>query len=188
MWTTAMTLRGQIVMGSSLFNAEALATFVVDGLLLLVNLALLYFILRHLVYKPIFKMIDERRGKIEAELAQAAQHEAEARKKEQEAREKLESAVNEAVRVVGEAKSKARIESEQILKTARTEALAIQERGRAEQARLHQQMLSELREEISDLALSIAGRVIGEAMTGEAQRQMVEKLLDERLQDDASAL
>ena len=55
----------------------------------------------------------------------------------------------------------------------------MRERATAEIDAEKQRAIAELRGEVADLALAAAGRVVGESMTGDRQRKLVDDFLRE---------
>jgi F-type H+-transporting ATPase subunit b len=55
-------------------------------------------------------------------------------------------------------------------------------RADAEIVRMRVTMLNEVRDEVADLSVAIASKVIGQVMDEKRQREMVERLIDEQMQ------
>lgn len=179
----ANSLRTPLLLGASIFDAEALATFAVDAIFTIINLLLMYFVLKRFLYKPILAMMKQRQEKVASDLDDAAQQREEASRRNREAEQQLQDARSEAVRMVGEAKSQARLEADNIVKEAKLEALEQRERSRRDSEHLRRRVLHEVRSEIGDLAMSISSRVIGELVGKEEQRSVVDRILDEKLNE-----
>ena len=139
---------------------------------------LLFLVILYLVaFRRITGVLEERRSRIEQGLRDADQ-----------ARLDREQASAERLRVLTEA----RAESEEILARAQRVAEETRERDMAElRAQLEQmreraatdiaaekdRALAEVRAQVADLALAAAARVVGETMTGERERRLVEEFL-----------
>jgi F-type H+-transporting ATPase subunit b len=130
-------------------------------------------------FKRIGGVLEERRRKIEQGLRDA-----------DAARQERERAADERQQLL----SRARVEANDIV--ARAQHLADETRGRemaelrddVERARARaeadivaerQRALGEVRSQIADLALRAAGKVVGETMTDERERRLVEEFLAE---------
>lgn len=142
-----------------------------------VNFGVLLAILWIFLHRPLQRVLDERRKRIEAglkasESAQEAAEEAKAaaqievQKGRDEGREIVEQAQQIAGRVRQEAQDGARREAEQIVERARLEIQ--QERDQA---------ITQLREEFGDLAIAAAERVIGQAVDRDAHQRLIDEVL-----------
>lgn len=145
----------------------------------LINFLILMVVLRLFLYKPLMKMLDERRKRIQEGLDRAEEAVAGASSSEEEARRIVEQARVEgreavtmaqeaAQRLRGELEERARQDADQILERAREELQA--ERDRA---------LQELRQQFADLTVIAAERVLGQAIDGAAHRRLIDEVLVE---------
>ena len=144
-----------------------------------VNFGILLLILWIFLFKPLQRVLDERRKRIEeglkaSESAQEAAEEAkvdataEVQRGREEAQALVARAQEIAQRVQADAEGNARREAEAIVERARTEIQ--QERDQA---------ITQLRAEFSDLAITAAERVIGQSVdAGQHQRLIQEVLAD----------
>jgi vacuolar-type H+-ATPase subunit H len=66
---------------------------------------------------------------------------------------------------------------EEIVRQANREADAIREKAARDIEREKKKALNDAKDEISSIALEIAGKVVGEAMDGEQQQRLVDKFL-----------
>jgi F-type H+-transporting ATPase subunit b len=141
----------------------------------IVNFALLLILLRVFLYKPILKMLDERRQRI-ARSMEDAEKTAEARQKaEEEYQRQAEEMAQERERLRAEMTEEVAREREKLLAQARTEAEDILADARAQVEREREQMLKDLRGQVVALAIAAANKVIGEALDEERQRRLVEE-------------
>ena len=69
--------------------------------------------------------------------------------------------------------------SEEIIRQANREAEAIREKASADIAREKKQAVSEAKNEISSLAMEIAGKVVGQSLDAARQEQLVDSFLEE---------
>lgn len=125
-----------------------------------VNLILLYFILRKLLFKPVKKMIDDRQSEIDGmyEDAEGAKQTAELLKSEYE--EKISHAEEESEQILRSATRRAQLREEEILKAADEKAARTLERA-SEQIELEKKRaINEVKDEVSDMAIEIAAAVI----------------------------
>jgi F-type H+-transporting ATPase subunit b len=130
----------------------------------------------------------ERTEAIEGGLQRAEQTQAEADRTLQAYRQQLAEARHEAARL----RERAREEGAQIIAEMRAEAAAERQRlidaAHTQIAADRQQALQALRSEVGELAVDLAGRVVGESLADEARQQRtVERFLAELEQLPESA-
>lgn len=142
-----------------------------------ISFLILFFILRKLVWKRFLQLLDNRKERISSELKNIEDSKAEAARLRSDyeirmdnigqiAREKIEEAVSEGKRIAEEIRENANAEALQIIKKT-DEAL------KAEMSRARE----EFRDEIVDMALSAAEKVVEEKLTEEEDRKIAEDFL-----------
>ena len=143
----------------------------------LVNFGILLLILRLFLFKPIMKVMDERKRKIEEGLhaSQAAAHAAES--SQEESRRALELARAEGREAIARAQETAARLSAELESQARREADSIVERARAEIERERQQAIQSLRAEFADLTVRAAERVVGQSLDRNAHQRLIDETL-----------
>ncbi len=162
-----------------MFTPEALASYVSLAIFTVINLLAAYLILKHFLFKPILRMLRKRRQLISDELAQAEETLDKAKEKMSQAEERLDGTTREASVILAEARSQAERQSELQLTDARQSAAGLVTRAETEVNRMRITMLNDVRNEVADLSVAIASKVIGQAMDERRQRELVEKFLDD---------
>lgn len=149
----------------------------------IINFIIVLLLLRAIAYKPIMKMMEERRERIRDSLAEAE------RVKEQAATERaqLEAQFAEERRSMLERQRETAARSEEAatrrLAEATTEAEAIVGRAREEATAARANALTGLQGEIADLALRAAAKVLQDGVDESRHRALVDKFLREELGD-----
>jgi F-type H+-transporting ATPase subunit b len=148
---------------------------IVSSLNFLLFMAILYvFALR-----PVSRMLDERRAKIEQGLRDAEQ----ARKDREASSAERLAALNEARResneILARAQKLAQETRDADIAATREELDRMRERASAEIEAEKQRALADLRSEVADLALMAASKVIGNSMTDDRQRRLIQEFLAE---------
>ncbi|MGB3906191.1 MAG: F0F1 ATP synthase subunit B [Anaerolineae bacterium] len=145
----------------------------------IVNFILLLVILRQLLYKPIVAMLDRRSERIKTDLeeAEASRSEAEAAKQEYE--KQLEQARVERRSILAQATEQAEKMREDILTKARAEAQETVSKTQDEMEVLRRQTLIGAQDQIVELALAAAGKVVGESLDEKAHRRLIQEFIAE---------
>lgn len=152
------------------------ATFFVE---LAIFLAVLFVIWRYAV-PPIKKMMQERQDMVRKQIEES--QEASERLKAAEAKydEALAEARTEAAKIREGARADAQAIKEEMREQAQQEVARIQQRGEEQLAAQREQTVRELRSEVGQLAVTLAGRIVGESVADDAHRAgTVDRFLDE---------
>lgn len=139
----------------------------------IINIAVMFLILRSIVWGPLVNMLEKRRETIEKGL-EDARIAAEARDNaEREAEGIMQEARAEAQRIVADARERA----EETVKEVQAEAVAEAEQLRADARTAGEaernQLLADMRSQVVSLAMAAANRLIGESMDAKKQTQIV---------------
>ena len=146
-------------------------------LISLCNLALLFFLLRKFLYKPVKKMLDERRAAIDGQYADAAAAEEKALADKTAYEEKLKTAAKEAEDIREKAISEADFRSEKMLAEAREKASGIVMRAE-EEARLEKQKAEDdIKREITDVSAEIAEKLLGREINKDDHRDLIDSFI-----------
>lgn len=145
----------------------------------IVNLLILYIILKKLLFKPVTEFMENRSFSIKSDLESAAQSKAEAEQLKQKRMQQLLSAGDESEQILIKARQRAQKEYEDIINAAYKEAENIIAKAEKSIAEEREEMLKEIRKEIIDLALIAASKVIEKNMDTEMNRALVDKFIEE---------
>ena len=162
------------------FAVEASTGLVVNGFWIIVsaaNFLFFLFLVWTFAFKPISGMLSSRRERIEQGLRDAAQARHDRESAEQERVAALTEARREANEILARAQKVAQETRDADIAATRTELERIRAQATSEIEAEKHRALADLRAEVADLALSAAGVVVRESMTGERQRRLVEEFL-----------
>jgi F-type H+-transporting ATPase subunit b len=144
-----------------------------------VAFAILFLFMAKWVIPRINQTLEKRREKIQGDLEKAEQDRSEADRILNEYREKLSGARDEANRIIEEARSTAEAMRRDLTAKAEQEYSAIlgraQEEIRAERDRVFQ----ELKTQVGELSLQLAGRMVGESLDRDRQLRLVDQYIEE---------
>jgi F-type H+-transporting ATPase subunit b len=128
---------------------------------------------------PVSRMLAERRARIEQGLKDAEQARQDRENAEKERVAAIQEARREANEIINRAQKVSQETRDADIVATREELDRMRERATADIESEKQRAISDLRAEVADLALAAAGKVVGESMTGERQRRLVEEFLRE---------
>ncbi|HEY4669852.1 MAG TPA: F0F1 ATP synthase subunit B [Tepidiformaceae bacterium] len=145
----------------------------------IVNFFILLFILRLVLYKPVLRMLDERRQRIAEGLNAAEIARAEAAQSQANMQAQLEEARKESQGVIANAQEIAnRIQADAREQAARDRDAAL-ERARTEIQLERDRAIAELRGEFADITVLAAERVIGQSLDKQAHQRIIDETLAE---------
>lgn len=148
-----------------------------------INFLLFFVIIWTFAFKPVSKMLSDRKERIEQGLRDAEQARNDRANAETERVTALTEARREANDILGRAQKVAQETRDADIAATRLELDRLRVRATADIEAEKQRAIADLRAEVADLALEAAGRVVGESMTGERQRRLVEEFLNESAMD-----
>jgi len=140
-----------------------------------VNFLILFAGLYFLLWKPILKMLDQRKERIQQGLEDAERAREERERAEAEFDKRVEEAGQERERIIARAREEAQEERKAILAEAEQEAQRVLIGAREEAQMEGERILEELRGQVAVLAIAAANRLIGEALDEERQRRLVDE-------------
>jgi len=149
------------------------------ALFTLLNTLTIYFVAKKFLFRPVMKIIQDRQQEIDAMYAEADTAKESALALEGEYRAQLAAAQETSDAMVKEAMIRGKNREEEILRQANREANAIREKATADIAREKKKALNDAKDEISSLAMEIAGKVVGKSLDTSRQHQLVDSFLEE---------
>ncbi len=144
----------------------------------LLNTLALFYVLKVLLFKPVKGMIDARQQEIDAMYGEADAARRNALDMQAEYREKLADAQQASERIVREATARGQSREEEILKQASAEAAAMRDKAAADIAQEKKKAINDAKDEISGLAMAIAGKVVGRELTDADQSALIDSFID----------
>ena len=139
-----------------------------------ISFCIVAFLLHRFAYKPILKVLEERRQKIAESLANAEKIKSELASAQAKAQEILTQAGAQGNKMIEEARASAakvlEVESQKAIATANDIIAKARQASEAELVR----MKSELRKEVGRLVVATSAKVTGNILTAEQQTRLAE--------------
>ena len=145
----------------------------------LANLLLIFLILKKLLWKPVQKVMEERKAMVDKQFADAADAQAEAEADKAQWAEKLATADEEAAARIAEADETARRHGDRVIADAKEKAEGIIRQAEAEAELERQKATASMREEIADLSTILAEKMLEREINADDHRAMISSFLDE---------
>ena len=148
------------------------------ALFILLNTLTIYFVAKKFLFVPVMKMIQDRQNEIDDMYASADQAKKQAEELQADYQQKLTVAHATSDRIVKEAVARGQAREEEILRNANAEAAAIMDKASADIALEKKKALNDAKDEISGLAMAIAGKVVGRQLNDSDQSKLVDEFID----------
>jgi F-type H+-transporting ATPase subunit b len=144
-----------------------------------VAFGILFFFMWKWVLPRMNALLDERRDRIQGELEQAEETRRTAERELAEYREQLTGAREEANRIIEEARRAADQLRADLQAKAEQDAQATVARAQEEIRAERDRVFQELRGAVGQIAVEIAGRVVGQALDQNVHQQLIDEYIDE---------
>ena len=147
-------------------------------LIALLNLTILFLLLKKFLYKPVEKVLKKRKEELDGqyEKANKAVNDAETAKAEYETR--LNGAKIKADGIIKDAADTASKRSEKIIDSAREEADAIVSRAKVEADLEKARAQKEIKDEIVDVSSAIAEKLLSREINADDHKQLIDSFIE----------
>ena len=166
---------GNFLVPNGTFIAELVAFLIVLG------------VLWRYVVPPVTKAMNERQQMIKAQLDEGKQASERLKQAEADYRKAMEEARTTAATIRDQARADAAAIREEMLEQAVQERDRIIESGREQLVHDREALVRELRASLGELAVDLAGRILGESLAEEARRRgTVDRFLEQLQEEEAT--
>lgn len=149
------------------------------ALFTLLNTVVLFLVLKKFLWGPVMKIITDRQKEIDGMYADAGQAKDQAQKLQAEYEDKLADARQTGERIVKEATERGNARQDEIIRQANADADAIRQKAAEDIAREKNKAINDAKNEIADLAMDIAGKVVGHSLDGSDQAALVDQFIEQ---------
>lgn len=149
------------------------------ALFVLLNTLAIFFVAKKFLFVPVMNLIKQRQEEIDEMYRQADDARNGALTMEEEYKEKLSQATAAGEQIVKEAVSRGQRREEEILRQANEEASAIMEKAEADIAQEKKKALNDAKDEISQIAIAIAEKVVCRELNSADHEALVEGFIDQ---------
>ena len=144
----------------------------------LLNTLILFLILKKILIVKVKEFIDARQMEVDKMYADADTAMAEAERLKNIYSESIAGARDEAQRIVTDARRSAQDQADAILAEARAEAAVLREKAEADIVSEKKKAVNEIKDEISDIAILIAEKVVEKEITPADHEKLIAQFID----------
>lgn len=149
----------------------------------LLNLLLLFLVMKKFLFKPVKKMIDDRQKEIDDQYADAERSKTEAAELKTQYETRLAEANAESDEILKEAHRKATLREEEILRDAQEKAAQTIRRADAQIAMEKKRAMNEIKDDVTVMAVDIASAVLSRDVKADEHSALINSFI-ENLGDD----
>jgi F-type H+-transporting ATPase subunit b len=150
-----------------------------DVILQAVAVFIMFMLLSYILFEPVRKMLNDRKNRIAGELDQAAADQKDAAELKAEYDQKLKNVEKEADEILAQARKKALKREEEIVAQAKEEASRLMESANHEIELQKAKVQDQMKQEMVQVAVMMAGKMIASQITAEEQNALVDETLQE---------
>ena len=149
------------------------------ALFILLNTLAIFLVAKKYLIGPVRKMIESRQKEIDDMYENAGNAEEEALAMKEEYLKKLNDAQAASDKIVKDAVARGQKREEEIVDKASREAAQILSKAQDDIQLEKKKAVNEAKDEISDMALAIAGKVVGRQLSAADKAEMIDHFIDE---------
>ncbi|MBR4910460.1 MAG: F0F1 ATP synthase subunit B [Clostridia bacterium] len=144
----------------------------------LINLTLLFLLLKKFLYKPVEKVLKKRENELNGQYEKANEALKAAQDAQSEYEARLSGAKVEADEIIKDATDTANKRSDRIVEGAREEADAIVSRARTEAELEKERAKKDIKDEIADVSSLIAEKVLSREINSEDHKKLIDSFIE----------
>ena len=149
------------------------------ALFILLNTLTIFFVAKKFLFVPVMNMIESRQKEIDDMYDAAGQAKSEAEAMQSEYQQKLNQAQVTSERIVKEAVARGQAREEEIIRKANADASAIMDKASADIEMEKKKAINDAKNEISGLAMAIAGKVVERELNTADQSDLIDRFIEE---------
>lgn len=148
------------------------------SLFTLVNLLILFFIMKKLLFKPVKNMIDSRQQEIDDLYADANASKEDAAELKAQYEQRLAEANAEKEAILKDAYRKAQLRDEEMLREAQAQAAKTLQRADEQIALEKKRALNDIKDEVSVMAVDIASAVLARDIRKDEHAELIDSFIE----------
>lgn len=144
-----------------------------------INLLLLVLLLKKFLFKPVNEVLAKRQAQVDGLYTEAETARTAAESDKQLYAEKLGAAREEADALMKDAVQRAGKKSEELLAETQRQVSRMKEKAEADIAQERLKAKNDIKNDVSQMVLDVAGKVIGRELNAEDQNALIDRFIDE---------
>ena len=142
------------------------------------NVTILFLVLRKILFKPVMQHMENRSAKIQEAIDKAEETKVMIEEMKKEYELKLKEAKDEGKKIIEEYRTMANKEYESVVENAKKNAEQLVTEARLELEIEKRQILSDIKQEVSELVIAASEKVIKKNMDTEANKKLIDEFIN----------
>lgn len=159
-------------------NLDFLSIDVGSLIFTLCNTLILFLVIKHFLFGRVNKILDARKADVTQTYQKADDTMKNAQKLESDYNNLMANAKEESAEMIKAATKKAQVRSDEIIEQARTDANAMKNKAAAEIEREKKRAESQIKGEISELAVQIAEKVVEKEINSSDHERLINEFIE----------
>lgn len=159
-------------------NLDIISVNLWQILVSLLNLLLLFLIIKKFLYKPVKKALDMRQASIDAQYADAEKAKMDAVSNKEAWEAKLSAAESDANAIIDNARTAAKRRSDDIIAAADNKAKSIIHRAESDAELEMKKAKASIKGEIIDVSVLLTEKMIGRELKADDHRKLIDSFID----------
>ena len=147
-------------------------------ILTLINTFILFLVIKHFLFNPVNRMLEERKDDIADTYNKADTALEKAKEAEAHYNELISGARDESAQIIKNASQKAQQRSDEIINNAKADAAQIRIKAEADIQREKQEAQKEIRSEISEIAVMVASKLVDKEINESDHRRFIDEFIE----------
>lgn len=143
----------------------------------LINLLLLFLLLKHFLFKPVQNILNARQAEIDKSYADAETAQTRAEELRDEYEKRISDAKAEAADIAKAASRKAQAHYDEVVGTAKADAARLRGKAEAQIEQEKKKAMNELKDEISGIAVDIASKVVEREIDEKDHEELISEFI-----------
>lgn len=150
-----------------------------DLIINIINIIILFVIVRTLAYKPAKKFLDARKERVAKQLEDAAAQMDKAKAEEQKYGELIKQSQEESTKIIHDAEHTAKESADRVVADAKKAAAEIEAKARENAKREHDAQIASIKGDVTDLAFDISRQILSREVTDEDNMRIADSFFAE---------
>ena len=145
----------------------------------IINLLVLYVLMKRFLFGPIIKVMDERKAMIDQQFAGAKEMEDNARELQSKYEDALKSAQEESYQIMEQARKEAKIQSERTVEDTAARVDAMLAKAQEDIRNERENAMRQMESDVASLAMEAAAKIIGKNNGTDQDLSLYDQFLEE---------
>lgn len=158
---------------------ELIGTLGINGGMMLaqaINYGILLFVLTFLLYKPVLKILDERRERVQKSVEDARHISQQLKDMEKQRAQAMKELDAKASAILADTKKQAESAKADLLKSAHAESDSLLKRGREQLEDERRKMIADLEQNVASLSVKLAAKILQREFSDADQKRILSSI------------